>query len=256
MPGRLVLPASTPGLPPLLTLGYDTQAALADDPDQSAIRDITLSLDVAQVHRTEQPFARLRDVAAALCQAMDGVLCDQNGTPLPAMAMDPIAGDLELLYDQLDGRDLSAGSLSNVNSVPTQQESTKRWWHLLFPPVVETHEGLFRPSNLALDLAVPAVCGVLVLVLFVWSQSQGKANYVALFLTLVCIWGTARSWLEWKKFGAMGRPLVRINETTIFLALPENLTQRQVELQLVDIKALVIQGEASQRTFVFERHEG
>jgi len=111
MPGRLVLPASTQGLPPLLTLGYDTQAALAEDPDQSAIRDITLSLDVAQVHRAEQPFARLRDVAAALCQAMDGVLCDQNGTPLPAMAMDPIAADLELLYDQLDGRDLSAGSV-------------------------------------------------------------------------------------------------------------------------------------------------
>ena len=111
MPGRLVLPASAQGLPPLLTLGYDTQAALAEDPDQSAIRDITLSLDVAQVHRTEQPFARLRDVGAALCDAMDGVLCDQNGQPLPAMAMDPIAADLELLYDQLDGRDLSAGSV-------------------------------------------------------------------------------------------------------------------------------------------------
>jgi hypothetical protein len=42
---------------------------------------------------------------------MDGVLCDQNGTPLPAMAMDPIAADLELLYDQLDQRELSAGSV-------------------------------------------------------------------------------------------------------------------------------------------------
>ncbi|RYF40246.1 MAG: cell division protein FtsZ, partial [Comamonadaceae bacterium] len=43
MPGRLVLPAtSAAGLPPLLTLGFDTAAALADDPDQSAIRDITL----------------------------------------------------------------------------------------------------------------------------------------------------------------------------------------------------------------------
>ncbi|MBV7540310.1 cell division protein FtsZ [Acidovorax sp. sic0104] len=112
MPGRLVLPAtSAAGLPPLLTLGYDTAAALADDPDQSAIRDITLSLDVAQVHRSEQPFARLREVAKALCDAMDGVLCDQNGHPLPAMAMDPITADLELLYDQLDGRDLSAGSV-------------------------------------------------------------------------------------------------------------------------------------------------
>ena len=52
-------------------------------PEQSAIRDISLSLDVAQVHRTEQPFARLREVGAALAQAMDGVLCDQNGQPCP-----------------------------------------------------------------------------------------------------------------------------------------------------------------------------
>lgn len=111
MPGRLVLPASAHGLPPILTLAYDTQAALADDLDQSAIRDVTLSLDVPQVNRAEQPFARLREIATALCQGMDGVLCDQNGTPLPAMAMDPIATDLELLYDQLDGRELSAGSV-------------------------------------------------------------------------------------------------------------------------------------------------
>ncbi|WCM91188.1 cell division protein FtsZ [Acidovorax sp. NCPPB 2350] len=111
MPGRLVLPAAGAGLPPVLTLSYDTQAALSDDPEQSAIRDITLSLDVAQVHRAEQPFARLRELAAALGQAMDGVLCDQNGTPLPAMTMDPIAADLELLYDKLDSRELSAGSV-------------------------------------------------------------------------------------------------------------------------------------------------
>lgn len=111
MPGRLVLPASGQGLPPVLTLSYDTQAALSDDHEQSAIRELTLSLDVAQVHRSEQPFARLREIAASLGQAMDGVLCDQNGTPLPAMTMDPIAADLELLYDKLDSRELSAGSV-------------------------------------------------------------------------------------------------------------------------------------------------
>ena len=111
IPGRLVLPAAGPGLPPMLTLGYDSQAAMSDDPEQSAIRDITLSLDVAQVHRSEQPFARLREVGAQLCEAMDGVLCDQNGTPLPAMTMEPIAADLELLYDKLDERELSAGSV-------------------------------------------------------------------------------------------------------------------------------------------------
>lgn len=108
--GRMVLPAPAPGLPPLLGLAFDSQAALAEDLEQSAIRDLTLSLDVAQVHRSETPFARLREVADALCTIMDGVLCDQNGTPLPSMAMDPIAGDLELLYDQLDSRGLSAGS--------------------------------------------------------------------------------------------------------------------------------------------------
>ena len=107
----LMASIAIPGaLPPVLVLNYDPQAAMGDDLDQSVVREFLLSLDVAHVARTEQPFARLRQVAAALCESMDGVLCDQNGNPLPAMAMDPIAADLEQLYDQLDGRDLSAGS--------------------------------------------------------------------------------------------------------------------------------------------------
>ncbi len=111
LPGRMVLPAAAgAGMPPLLSLAFDAQAAMADDLEQSAVRDVLISLDVAQVHRAEQPFTRLREVSAALCETMEGVLCDQNGTPLPAMAIDPIAGDLEVLYDKLDGRDLSAGS--------------------------------------------------------------------------------------------------------------------------------------------------
>lgn len=110
LPGRMLLPAPTPGLPPLLGLAFDSQAALAEDLEQSAIRDLTLSLDVSQVHRSEKPFARLREVADALCTVMDGVLCDQNGQPLPVMAMDSVAGDLELLYDQLDSIGLSAGT--------------------------------------------------------------------------------------------------------------------------------------------------
>ena len=111
MPGRMLLPVSTAGLPPVLSLAFDAHAAVAEDLDQSAVRDVLVSLDVAQVHRTEKPFARLREVAIELCASMDGVLCDQNGSPLPAMAMDPITADLELLYDKLDSRELSAGSL-------------------------------------------------------------------------------------------------------------------------------------------------
>lgn len=111
MPGRLVLPAPGPGLPPMLTLGYDAQAAMSDEPERSALREVGLALDVPQVARGEAPFARLREVARQLGEAMDGVLCDFNGQALPAMAMEPIAADLEQLYDQLDERDLSAGSL-------------------------------------------------------------------------------------------------------------------------------------------------
>ena len=110
IPGRMVLPASTAGLPPVLGLVYDTQAALADDPTQSAIRTVSLSLDVAQVARSEQPFVRMRETALGLAQAMDGVVTDDNGNVLPQDAMDVIGSELEALYDTLDARDLSAGS--------------------------------------------------------------------------------------------------------------------------------------------------
>ncbi len=111
MPGRMVLPASTPGMPPVLGLGFDAQAAMAEDPAQSAIREITLSLDVPQVERSERPFVRMRESANALAQAMDGVVTDDNGAALPSDAMDVIGSELEQLYDTLDARDLSAGSL-------------------------------------------------------------------------------------------------------------------------------------------------
>lgn len=111
MPGRMNLPSPTVGMPPVLVLHYDPQAAVADDLDQSVVREILLSLDVAQVPRGEQPFAQLRHIAEQLCQTMDGVLCDQNGYLLPVSALDPIQSDLEMLYDKLDSRELSAGSL-------------------------------------------------------------------------------------------------------------------------------------------------
>lgn len=111
MPGRMMLPSPVPGNYPLLVLAFDAQAAQAADLDRTAFHEVMLSLDVPQVPRTEQPFARLREVAQALCEAMDGVLCDQNGQPLHPQVLEPIAGDLEQLYDQLDQRELSAGSM-------------------------------------------------------------------------------------------------------------------------------------------------
>jgi len=110
IPGRMVLPASVEGLPPVLVLGFDSQAALADDPAQSAIRELSLHLDVAQVDRAERPFERMRETADALALAMEGVVTDDNGQPLAAQTMDVIAADLQVLYDTLEQRDIAAGS--------------------------------------------------------------------------------------------------------------------------------------------------
>ena len=110
LPGRMVLAGSQPGQAPVLSLTFDPQAAMADDPEQSALREVTLSLEVTHVPRSEQPFVQLRQAAQALAQAMDGVVTDDAGQPLSDDAMDRIGADLEALYDALDARDLSAGS--------------------------------------------------------------------------------------------------------------------------------------------------
>ena len=111
IPGRMVLPAQVQGMPPVLGLTFDTQAAMAEDPAQSAIREVTLSLDVPQVDRSERPFVRMRESAIALAAAMDGLITDDNGQVIRVEALDGIGADLEQLYDTLDGRDLSAGSV-------------------------------------------------------------------------------------------------------------------------------------------------
>ena len=111
IPGRMVLPATERGGAPLLGLAFDTQAAMAEDPEQTALREVTLSLDVPQVPRNEQPFVRMRESAHLLVASMDGVVMDDNGNPIADDAMDVIGSELEQLYDTLDERDLSAGSV-------------------------------------------------------------------------------------------------------------------------------------------------
>jgi hypothetical protein len=110
MAGRMVVPASFAGAAPVLSMSFDTQTALDDDPTQSALRELALSLDVPQVDRSERAFARMREKAMSLAKDMDGVVTDDNGVPLPPEAMDVIAAELERLYDTLDQRELSAGS--------------------------------------------------------------------------------------------------------------------------------------------------
>jgi hypothetical protein len=110
VPGRMLLPSELPDMPPILVLTFSAQAALAEDLEHAALHDVTLSLDVPQVSRTERPFQRMREVAYSLTTSMEGVLTDDNRRGIPESALDNIGADLDRLYDTLEQRDLAAGS--------------------------------------------------------------------------------------------------------------------------------------------------
>ena len=110
VPGRLVLPGAEDGAPPVLTLAFDSQAALADDPNQSALRDVTLSFDVPQTDAAVEPFVAWQASAQALSLGMDAEVVDDNGHPLGAESFAVIGTELTRLYEELASRDLAAGS--------------------------------------------------------------------------------------------------------------------------------------------------
>jgi FtsZ-interacting cell division protein ZipA len=94
----------------LLSLTFDSQAALAEDPAQSAIYELVLHLDVPQVERAEVPFERMCQAAQGMAQTMDGIVTDDNDQALPYQALDTISQELQRLYDRLEQRDFAAGS--------------------------------------------------------------------------------------------------------------------------------------------------
>lgn len=110
VPGRLVLPSADEGAPPVLTLTFDSQAALADDPNLAAVRDVTLSFDVPQTDPAVQPFDAWQKSAHALAAEMDATLVDDNGRALGPESFAAIGQELARLYEQLGARDLAAGS--------------------------------------------------------------------------------------------------------------------------------------------------
>ncbi len=112
VPGRLVMPSAEESAPPVLTLTFDSQAALADDPNLAAVRALILSFDVPQTDRRAEPFAAWQKSAQALAAEMDAVIVDDAGRPLGAEGFAAIGGELAQLYEKLEQRDLAAGSLA------------------------------------------------------------------------------------------------------------------------------------------------
>ena len=81
---------------------------MSEDPTQSAIYELTLSFDVPQVDRKEEPYARMIQTALrTLARVMDGALIsDDNGQPLSETAIGRLPATLLALYDTLDAREL------------------------------------------------------------------------------------------------------------------------------------------------------
>jgi hypothetical protein len=111
VPGRLVLPSTEEGAPPVLTLTFDSQAALAEDPNRAAVRDVTLSFDVPQTAAEAEPFSAWQASAQALSLGMDAQIVDDNGQPLSPQGFAGIGAELGRLYEALESRDLAAGSM-------------------------------------------------------------------------------------------------------------------------------------------------
>ncbi len=111
VPGRLVLPADEEGAPPVLTLSFDPQAALADDPNQAAVREVTLSLRrAADRSGSASPSSPGRRVRRHWPSGMDAAIVDDDGQPLDAARLRRHRQRARRLYQELEARDLAAGS--------------------------------------------------------------------------------------------------------------------------------------------------
>ena len=110
VPGRLVMPAADVGAPPLLALAVDGQAAVAEDPQASAVRECVLTLDVPQIDEASEPFPMFYRVVNELATGLDATAVDNEGVPLSLQAFATIGRELEELYAQLRALDLAAGS--------------------------------------------------------------------------------------------------------------------------------------------------
>lgn len=112
LPGRMVVPGREEGDPPILVLSFDAQAALADEPTDAPLREVALSLDVAQTAQELEPFGAWYQAATDLSRLLDAVALDDRGQPWPLSAFESIAKQLADLYAALASRDLAAGSVA------------------------------------------------------------------------------------------------------------------------------------------------
>lgn len=109
--GRMALPSAEEGAPPILSLQFDAQAAMADDPNQAALRSVTVHFDLPQTDAQAKPSLQWRQCARALAESMDAHVVDDSGRLLSDEGFAAIDKALERLYKALDERGVAAGSM-------------------------------------------------------------------------------------------------------------------------------------------------
>ncbi len=162
LPGRMVLPAADGSTEsPVLTLLFDTQVALAEQPHDMTLRRLRLVYDVAHVPIAEQGYTRMQDVAQALLEPMDADLVDDAGQPLTAAALAQIGQDVaQLCQTWLSGnwrRARGGAAVVFVTMAGAQQAAHGKWLrerlHQARPSVLRTR----RPAG-ARRRVRPLVC--------------------------------------------------------------------------------------------------
>ena len=75
LPCKMVLQSTNGGVP-ILTLRFDSQAAMADDTEQASVHELRMELDVTHVASQLNAYDRMRNTAIDLAAAIDGILTD------------------------------------------------------------------------------------------------------------------------------------------------------------------------------------
>jgi hypothetical protein len=131
-----------------------------------------------------------------------------------------------------------------------------RWWHIFSPPVVETVEGLYRPVPRRLALCAYIFAIATMAGLYWWSDARGKPNYLALAYAIFMAGRGLYFWAAERKFGILGPPLVKVDDSSIFLSFRPFLSRRLKVVHLSDVKSVEVQGQARSRLIVFYMHAG
>ena len=96
----------------LLSLQFDPQAAMAEDPNAQALSSAKIVLDLPHVAEFQRPLSELRHAATALALKLDADVTDEDGRPLGEATWGQLEAQMKGLYRELEGYGVAAGSVA------------------------------------------------------------------------------------------------------------------------------------------------